>query len=203
MSQDFWRDSGYHLLEPDSSGQLPVTDDFLRAYFNRPEVRPVEESNDAERQLHARLLANPREAVSVERLAAVQDADAIETYRIVLAFRDRLVAAGTVEAAYLGLFADPPDPGQGEPPVPPLFYDQLVQVLVRQVLNGTDYPLRARAGELLFREQKVTINEGHVMAADAETVEMYASTGGFGSLGKLVAEAQTPLRTIELEVLGD
>ena len=203
LSQDVWRDSGYHLLEPDSSGQLPVTDDFLRAYFNRPEVRPVEESNDAERQLHARLLANPREAVSVERLAAVQDADAIETYRIVLAFRDRLVAAGTVEAAYLGLFADPPDPGQGEPPVPPLFYDQLVQVLVRQVLNGTDYPLRARAGELLFREQKVTINEGHVMAADAETVEMYASTGGFGSLGKLVAEAQTPLRTIELEVLGE
>lgn len=203
MSQDFWRDSGYHLLRPTEAGHLGVTDDFLRAYLNRPEVRPVEESNAAERQLHAALLANPREAVSVERLAAVEDADAIETYRIVLAFRDRLVAAGTVEGAYLELFANPPDPAIGEPPVPPLFFDQLVQVCVRHILDGTDQPLRARAGELLFRPQKVTVNEGFVMAADAETVEMYASSGGFGSLGKLIAEAQTPLRTIELDVLSE
>jgi hypothetical protein len=39
------------------------------------------------------------------------------------------------------------------------------------------------------------------MAADAETVEMYATTGGFGSLGRLVVEAQTPLKTVELDVL--
>jgi hypothetical protein len=32
---------------------------------------------------------------------------------------------------------------------------------------------------------------------------MYASTGGFGSLGKLIAEAQTPLRTLELDVIGE
>ncbi len=203
MSHDFWRDSGYHLLRPTEAGHLGVTDTFLRAYLNRPEVRPVEESNAAERQLHTALLANPREAVSVERLAAVGDADAIETYRIVLAFRDRLVAAGTVEGAYLELFANPPDPAMGEPPVPPLFYDQLVQVCVRHILDGTEHPLRARAGELLFRPQKVTVNEGFVMAADAETVEMYASSGGFGSLGKLIAEAQTPLRTIELDVLSE
>jgi len=41
------------------------------------------------------------------------------------------------------------------------------------------------------------------MAADAETVEMYAASGGFGSLGRLVAEAQTPLRTVELDVLTE
>ncbi len=202
MTQDFWRDSGYHLLERDAAGHLRVTDDFLRAYLKRPEVSPVAESNAAERALHASLLANPREAVSEARLAAIADAEAIETYRIVLAFRDRLCAAGTVEAAYLGLLSDPPDPARGAPPVPPLFYDQLAQVVVRHILDGVEDPLRARAGELLFRAQKVTINEGHVMAADAETVEMYASSGGFGSLGKLLAEAQTPLRTIELEVLS-
>src|SRR3546814_1617449 len=43
--QDFWRDCGYHLLErrgPErgAGGHLVVTDDFLRAYLNRPEVRP-------------------------------------------------------------------------------------------------------------------------------------------------------------------
>src|SRR3546814_14414175 len=41
------------------------------------------------------------------------------------------------------------------------------------------------------------------MAADAETVEMFANSGGFGSLGRLVAEAQTPLRTVELAVLTE
>jgi hypothetical protein len=203
MPHDFWRDSGYHLLQPSASGHLAVTDDFLRAYFNRPEVRPVAESNAAERRLHAALLANPREAVSVERLAEVEDPDAIETYRIVLAFRDRLLDAGTVEGAYLDLLATPPDPATGEPPVPPLFYDQMAQVVVRHILDGTEHPLRARAAELLFRAQKVTINEGFLMSADAETVEMYATSGGFGSLGKLLAEAQTPLRTVELDVLSE
>src|SRR3546814_7719656 len=84
--QDFWRDCGYHLLErrgPErgTGGHLVVTDDFLRAYLNRPEVRPVPESNDAERALHAALLRNPREAVSDERLAAMGDSDAIEIGR--------------------------------------------------------------------------------------------------------------------------
>src|SRR3546814_11525784 len=82
--QDFWRDCGYHLLERRGDGHLVVTDDFLRAYLNRPEVRPVPESNDAERALHAALLRNPREAVSGERLAAMGDPDAIENYRVVL-----------------------------------------------------------------------------------------------------------------------
>jgi hypothetical protein len=41
------------------------------------------------------------------------------------------------------------------------------------------------------------------MAADAETVEMFATSGGFGSLGRLVAEAQTPLRTVELDVVNE
>jgi hypothetical protein len=63
--------------------------------------------------------------------------------------------------------------------------------------------LRIRAGELFFRPQKVTINDGHVMAADEEIVEMHAQSGGFGSLGRLIAEAQTPLRTLELDVLDE
>ncbi len=195
---DFWRDSGFHLLERDDRGHLVVTDDFLRAYFLRPEVRPVEESCAAERALHEALMRNPREAVGAARLAELADPDARENYEIVLAFRDRLAAAGTVERCYLGLFL-----AEGALPVPPLFVDQMAHVIARAMLEGSEDGLRARAGECLFREQKVTINDGHIMAADAETVEMYASSGGFGSLGRLIAEAQTPLRTVQLDVLDE
>jgi len=196
--QDFWRDSGYHLLERRADGHLAVTDDFLRAYLNRPEVRPVEESNEAERALHASLLRNPREAVSGERLAAMADPDAIENYQVVLGFRERLMAADSLEDAYLKLFLEPDGIM-----VPPLFIDQLAHVIARAMLEGENDPLKLRAAELLFRAQQVTINDGALMAADAETVEMYATSGGFGSLGQLVAQAQTPLRTVELDVLTE
>ena len=195
---DFWQDSGYHLLERRDDGHLRVTDDCLRAYLNRPEVRPVEESNDSERALHAALLRNPREAVSGERLAAMADPDAIENYQVVLGFRERLLAADSLEDCYLKLFLEP----QGIT-VPPLFVDQLAHIIARATLEGAADPLQARAAELLFRPQQVTINDGAIMAADAETVEMFATSGGFGSLGRLVAEAQTPLRTVELDVLTE
>ena len=196
--QDFWRSSGFHLTERDGEGHLRVTDALLRAYFNRPEVRPVEESCDKERALHAALLETPRRAVPEAEIAALADPDARENYQIVLAFRDRLLAAGTVEGAYLGCFEAP-----GAVPVPPLFIDQMVHLVLRSILEGTEYPLRLRAGELFFREQKVTINDGFVMAADAETVEMYATSGGFGDLGRLISEAQTPLKTVDLDVLDE
>ena len=209
---DFWSDSGYRLLERRPQGHLAAGDEFLRAYFMRPEVRPVEESCPAERALHAALIANPREAVSGARLGELADPDARDNYRIVLGFRDRLVAASTLEECYLRLFLPPAgnggaenggNGGGGSVPVPPLFIDQLAHVILRAVLEDCEDGLRARAGELLFREQKVTINDGHVMAADAETVEMYATSGGFGSLGRLIVESQAPLRTVELEVLDE
>ena len=201
---DFWRDSGFHLLRRDGRGHLAVTEDFLRAYFLRPEMRPPEEACAAERELHAALLEDPRQAVATARLAALADADARENYEVVLAFRDRLLAAGTVETCYLGCFLSQGGGDSAPPvPVPPLFLDQMAHVIARNLLDGTAEPLRARAGELLFREQKVTINEDRIMAADAETVEMYAASGGFGSLGRLIAEAQTPMRSVELDVLSE
>ena len=48
---DFWRSSGFHLLEPASPNRLKVTNGFLRAYLMRPEIRPVSESCAAERGL--------------------------------------------------------------------------------------------------------------------------------------------------------
>ncbi len=195
---DFWRSSGYHLLDSRADPRrLGVTDDFLRAYLRRPEIAPVAESCAAERELHARLMSEPRLNVDRDRLDRLADPDARDNYRVWLGFRDRLVRAGTIEDAYLGLFVD------RVREVPHLFVDQLVRVLARRILEGCDDGIRARAGELLFRPQTVTAEDGQILAADQETVEMYAATGGFGSLGRLVVEAQTPLRTVELDVLTE
>jgi hypothetical protein len=171
-----------------------VTDDFLRAYYLRPEVHPVEESCDAELQLHAELMDAPRRAVSEAEIAALKDADAKDNYRTVLRFRDRLLQAGTVEACYMGLF-------KGAIDVPPLFIEQLVHVILRNALDGCEDPLQLRAAELFFRDQKATIQQGHVMLADLETVEMHASGHRYGSVGRLIVEAQADLGKTDLDVL--
>jgi hypothetical protein len=199
VSPDFWPDSGYELLQVRDDGRLAVTNAYLRRFLERPELAPVAESNDAERRLHAELLDHPRMAVPESRLQALGDPDAVENYQVALAFRDRLVQAGSLEAAYLELFLNPG--AHGGVPVPPLFVDLLAQAVARHLVAGTHDALRARAAELFFREQSVTINEGFIMAADREVVETHADSGGFGDLGRLVAQAQTPLRTVDLDVL--
>ncbi|HUF81032.1 MAG TPA: DUF6352 family protein, partial [Burkholderiales bacterium] len=68
---------------------------------------------------------------------------------------------------------------------------------------GREDGLEARAAEVFFRKQRVSINDGAIMLADDETVEMHAAGGGFGGLGRLLQEGQTPLRTVELDVLDE
>jgi len=154
-------------------------------------VHPVEESCDEERRIHTALMENPRSLVKVD---AIKDADARHNYEVVLRFRDRLLAAGTVEGCYRGLFRSKID-------VPPMFIDQLAHVILRNILDGGDDPLRARAAELFFREQKATIKDGHALLADLETVEMHASGNRYGSIGRLIVEAQGDLAKSELDVI--
>jgi uncharacterized protein DUF6352 len=190
---DFWRSSGYRLLSPDPSGRLPVSDDFLRAFWLRPEVAPVAESCAEELALHDALMADPRLAVAPERLARLADPDARDNYAAVLRMRDRLLASPTMEAAYLDMVHT------GLSGIPPLFLDQLTHVFLRHLLAGCDDPIRLRAAELLFREQKVTLQGGAIMLADEETVEMRAS----GSPGRLLLEDDGPARPVELDVLDE
>lgn len=193
---DFWRNSGFHLLARDGVGRLGVTDDFLRAYLMRPEVRPPEgEACAAERDLHAALLENPRIDVPAERLARLDDPDARDNYRVLLDFFRRLVAAGTVEGCYVGLFR------QGPVALPSMFVDQMAHAIARAVLDGSDDPIRVRAAELLFREQQATLQDGAVLLGDAETVAMYATSRGMGNLGRLIVEGGAPVRSVELDVL--
>jgi hypothetical protein len=154
----------------------------------------VEESGDAERRLHAALMQAPRRAVSEKELDAVEDEDARHNYRVILRFRQKLLDAGTVEGCYMSLFKAPID-------VPPIFIDQLVHVVLRNILNGTDDALRLRAAETFFREQKATIQEGHALLADLETVEMHASGNRYGSIGRLIVEAQGDVFQKNLDVL--
>jgi hypothetical protein len=192
---EFWRSSGYDLLERRPDGLLGVTDAFLAAYLARPEMAPVPESCAAERALHKALLADPRRMVTPVNLVAIRDKDARENYGVFVRFRDWLARHGTVEGAYLALFR------AGEVPFPPLFVDQLAAVILRGILAESDDAFRARAGELFYRAQQITIADGAILAADAETVEMHAKTGGLGALGRLVVEAGTRPRTVELDVL--
>ena len=138
-------------------------------------------------------MAAPRLAVPPERLARLADTDARDNYAAVLRLRERLLAWPTMEAAYLDLIRT----GLGG--IPPLFLDQLVHVFLRHLLAGCDDPIRLRAAELLFREQKVTIQDGAIMLADEETVEMRAS----GEPGRLLLGDAGPARQIDLDVLDD
>jgi hypothetical protein len=82
-----------------------------------------------------------------------------------------------------------------------MFVDQLAHVILRNVLDGAEDPLRLRAAELFFREQKATIQDGHALLADLETVEMHASGNRYGSIGRLIVEAQGDLAKVDLDVL--
>jgi len=194
---DFWVSCGYSLLGKNEEGHLIVTDAFLRHLLQRPEVAPISTSCAFELAMHERLLLTPRCEIDALALSAFKDCDAADNYAVWLRFRDRLLAFPTLEASYLALFQ-----GEGVD-VAPVLVHQITQVLLRHVLGAEATALEARAAEMLFRTQKISVLEdGAVMAADEETVERYALSGGFGSIGELLKEGGAPLRSVDLDVLG-
>ena len=195
----FWIHSGLALLDTDAHGGLLVTDEFLAAYLRRPELAPVEESCAAERGLHARLLSAPRAEVPEPRLAELADADVRENWRLYLRWRERLLAAPNLQAAYLGLFADAQRAGRID--VPPLFVDQVAQIIVHHVLADCEDGLMLRVAELWFREQRVSVDDGRVVLADLETVEARCADQGLGNIGRLLSQAQVRTRDVDLEVI--
>jgi hypothetical protein len=154
----------------------------------------VEESGEGERGLHAALMEKPTRGITEKQILAIEDADARDNYRIVLRLREKLLQAGTVEGCYMSLFKGPID-------VPPMFVDQLAHVILRNLLDRCDDALRLRAAELFFRSQKATIQDGHVLLADLETVEMHSSGHRYGSIGRLIVEAQGEIFQKNLDVL--
>jgi hypothetical protein len=193
---DFWPSSGFHLLKRNERAWLVPTDAWLARFLTRPELALQDESCAAEQTLHQELHQAPRMPVSESRLRTLADQNARNNYRLFIGFRNRVLRAGTLEACYLALFRE------GITDTPPLFLDVLAQAIVRNLLDGCREALLARAGELLFRAQRISTEGGQVLAGDREVLDMLNETGGFGDLGRLLAQAQAPLRSLKLEVLG-
>ncbi|CAN7513567.1 DUF6352 family protein [Polaromonas sp. LjRoot131] len=198
--QNFWPSSGFEQLQPTARGWLQPTDDYLRLFLARPELALVPESCEAECALHAALAASPSRPVAPGELQALQDADARDNYALFLRFRDGLLAAGTLEAYYLGLF---PRDGTGRVDIPPLFIDLIVQAILRSLLADSTDAYEVRAAEMLFRPQRISTEGGRVLSGDLVVIDMFHETGGVGDFGRFLAEAGAPVRAIELQVLND
>jgi Family of unknown function (DUF6352) len=183
MGRHFWASSGHVLLEHDAGGGLLVTDEYLKAYLARKELIPPDDACDTERDLHARLLADPRAAVAAGTIAAIADPDARENWTFLLAFRDRLVEAPTLEAAYMALTRD------GWKGVPPLFMLQMAHVILRNALDDCDDPFVVRAAECFYRSQRVTVQDGTILLADSDIVELHEEERHASPLLSMMGEA--------------
>lgn len=197
MKHEFWKSAGMHLCTRNKEGWLNVTADFLRAYYTRPEVHPIDESCDGEHRLFEEIMADPFCHVGEEWFGRIADADAADNYRIILKFRDYLVDAGTLEGAYLKIMSS------NAADVPPLFLDQMVHLILANILRQIRDPIRLKAAEVFFREQNVNTENGMIMLADEEIVAMHAQSGGAGRLGQLLMDSDTPMKNIELDVLDE
>jgi hypothetical protein len=164
-ARDFWLASGHHLLDRDAAGNLPVSDQFLKAYLARPEILPPPEACPAERQLHDALLKDPRRPVEASRVAAIADADARENWQVMIDWRDHLVTHGTLESAYLAAI-------RRSIRFPNAFIGHLTQAILRNALDGCEDAFTLRAAEMFFRPQKLAMEEDSIIAIDEETASL-------------------------------
>ena len=194
--QDYWPASGYRQLTQTTRGWLHPSDAWLRLFLAWPELALVVDSCPAEAALHHALVGLPSRPVTRAELAALADDDARANYAMFLAFRDALLTAGSLEAYYLQLMRS------GHVGIPPQFIDHIVQAIVRHVLGDDADAFEVRAGEMLFRPQRISLTDGRMLAADLATVDLLRATGGLGDLGRLLAENGASMAPVTLVVLG-
>lgn len=162
--REFWVASGHHLTQLGADSRLRVTDELILAWLARPEIVPPEDACPAEIALHEKLKATPKAPVAQAEIDAMKDADARENWAFLITLRDTLLEAGSIEAGYLRLLRDGVR-------LPVLFYNQLVQLILRNALDGCADTRVLRSAELFFRPQRAFVNEGALMLADDELVE--------------------------------
>jgi hypothetical protein len=189
--REFWVASGHHLTRLDAQGRMMVTDELLLAWLARPEVLPPDDACAAERALHAKLVAAPRAPVAEAEIAAMADPDARENWGFLIELRDRLIRAGSIEEGYRSLVREGVR-------LPIVFYDQLVQLILRNALDGCDDVHVLRAAELLFRTQRGHVRDGALILADDELVAEMEAEKQLSPLNVMFAGAVE-----ELDVLSD
>jgi hypothetical protein len=194
---DFWPSCGFQSLSCNERGWLLPTADLFQLFLQRPELALVKESCPAEIRLHKRLSAAPLTEITEADIRKIRDPDVQFNYSVFLKFRDALIANGSVEGYYQSLFA------QDAITIPPDFLDQLVQLILRNLLDGSGDAQLLRAAELLFRPQQVTMENGQVLCADLAFVQSHQESGGLGELGRLLVQNKTALRAAQLRVLNE
>lgn len=171
-----------HLAPMASERWLAPADDFFRQMLALAELALVDESCAGERRLHERLVDEPMRKVDAAELAAIVDADARANYAVFLAFRDAVVAAGSLEAYYLRLVRG------GPITVPPAFIDAVVAAIVARLVDGRCSAFERRAAQLLHRPQRIAVRDGRVLCADRDSADRAnASSAGFDLVRQLVA----------------
>jgi hypothetical protein len=170
---------------------MSVTDELMLAWLARPEIVPPPEACGAERALHARLRGAPLSKVARIEIDAIADPDARENWTFLLELRDRLLAAGSIEAGYVSLV-------RAGVRLPHLFYDQLVQLILRNALDGCEDVWTLRAAELLFRPQRAFVQDGALMLADEELAAELEADMHVNPLGAMLSGG-----IAELDVLGE
>ncbi len=168
--REFWVASGHHLTRRADHGGLIVTPELIMAYLARSELMPPDDACAAERDLHASLMIDPLRPVAEAEIMALADPDARENWAFMMAFRNRLLAAPSLEALYVALAR------KGASDLPPIFLSQLCHLILRNALEGCDDPYVLRAAELFYRSQIAAIHEGSLLLADAEIVEAQQQT---------------------------
>jgi len=163
---EFWVASGHHFARRNAAGRLLVTDELILAWLARPEVLPPADACATERALHKRLMDKPRAKVSDMELAAIKDADARENWQFLLRLRDTLLEAGTIEEGYQAIL-------HKQMVLPFVFTAQLLQLILRNALDGCDDPQVLRAAECFFRPQRAHVKEDKLLLADDELVELF------------------------------
>ena len=195
MAQDFWASSGFRFLERGRAG-LVATDAWLARFLEGDELRPPHEAGPREHELHERLLRDPRAPLEAPALAAIEDDDARDNWAEFLRFRERLAQFPSLESVYLDLYRR-----ESVDLAPPLV-DALTQAITRSILDGLEDPWLLRAGEMLFRRQRVSTEGGQALAADLVTLESFAESGGFGNVGRLLKRQNTELPPVKMDVLN-
>jgi hypothetical protein len=172
-----------HLAPIASERWLAPVADFFRPMLALAELAPGAESCDGERALHERLVAEPMRRVDEPELAAIADADARANYAVFLAFRDAVVAAGSLEAYYLRLVRG------GPIAVPPAFLDAVVAAIVARLVDVRCSAIERRAAQLLHRPQRIAIQDGRILCADRDSADRAsASSAEFDLVRQLVAK---------------
>ncbi|MEE4375972.1 MAG: DUF6352 family protein [Candidatus Competibacteraceae bacterium] len=183
-TNEIWPSCGYDTVSVNDHDYLIITDNFLRHFFQRPELVPIDTSCQREIALFQALLDDPRRSVQALEIQAISDADARENYRVALDFRDVLLRHATLESAYLALTSSTVPHS-----TPPSLINLLVQLLLVHILRAETDPFIWRAAELFFRPQKVNL-DSNVLLADAEVLERRRQPGGITVLQLLIRQAQ-------------